>query len=264
MRTDGTVDDRTRHALRVAERSGATVVFVSGRPPRWMGLVAELVDHNTVAVCANGALVYDLRARRVVASHRLDTSTLCAVAGRLYSVLPGMSYAVEYGMEFGTEPGYVHEWDVGLVDIRIGPRRELLDRPAAKLLARHPDLHPDALMARAVDAVGSLAEVTCSSTVGLLEISAPGISKATTLAELAARRGITAAEVLAFGDMPNDLPMLGWAGRSVAVANAHPDVLAAADEVTASNDESGVALVLERYFPTERGTGWPEGAAATA
>jgi hypothetical protein len=48
--------------------------------------------------------------------------------------------------------------------------------------------------------------------------------------------------------MPNDLPMLVWAGHSVAVANAHPEVIGAADEVTASNDDDGVAEVLERVF----------------
>jgi len=55
--------------------------------------------------------------------------------------------------------------------------------------------------------------------------------------------------VIAFGDMPNDVSMLAWAGRGIAVANAHPEVLAVADEVTASNDEDGVALVLERLSP---------------
>lgn len=248
VRTDGTIDPRTRRALRAAERSGAMVVFVSGRPPRWMSPLAGLVDHNTVAICANGALVYDLRTERLLAGHLLDVPVLLDVAGRLQTVLPELTFAAEYGMDFATEPGYVHQWDVGLPDVRIGPWRQILDRPAAKLLAHHPTLHPDVLVRRAAEAVRGLAVVTCSSTFGLLEISAPGVSKATTLAELAAGQGIAPAEVLAFGDMPNDLPMLDWAGRSVAVANAHPDVLAAADEVTASNDRFGVALVLERLF----------------
>ena len=51
---------------------------------------------------------------------------------------------------------------------------------------------------------------------------------------------------IAFGDHLNDLPILAWAGRAVAVANAHPDVVEIADELTATNDEDGVALVLER------------------
>ena len=60
-------------------------------------------------------------------------------------------------------------------------------------------------------------------------MSAPGVSKASALAELCDEHGIGAADVVAFGDMPNDLPMLTWAGRSYAVANAHPEVLAAVD-----------------------------------
>jgi hydroxymethylpyrimidine pyrophosphatase-like HAD family hydrolase len=66
--------------------------------------------------------------------------------------------------------------------------------------------------------------------------------------ELARPLGITAAEVVAFGDMPNDVPMLGWAGLGVAMGNAHPDAVAAADEVTASNVDDGVARVLERWW----------------
>ncbi|MDQ1715431.1 MAG: hypothetical protein QOC60_1376, partial [Frankiaceae bacterium] len=60
--------------------------------------------------------------------------------------------------------------------------------------------------------------------------------------------GVEAADVVAFGDVPNDLAMLRWAGHGVAVANAHPDVLAAADEITFDNDTDGVAAVLERWF----------------
>ena len=125
----------------------------------------------------------------------------------------------------------------------------LIAEPAVKLMLRHRNLTADVLLERARSACGHLAEFSHSSvTDTLLEISAAGVSKASALARLCRQRGVERDEVIAFGDMPNDLPMLAWAGRSVAVANAHPDVLAAADEVTASNDESGVALVLERLF----------------
>ncbi len=90
--------------------------------------------------------------------------------------------------------------------------------------------------------------MTHSSFDGLLEISAAGVTKATGLAALAEHRGIDARDVSAFGDMPNDLPMLAWAGRSYAVANAHADVLKAADEVIRSNDDDAVAEVLEGWF----------------
>jgi hydroxymethylpyrimidine pyrophosphatase-like HAD family hydrolase len=62
-------------------------------------------------------------------------------------------------------------------------------------------------------------------------------------------QGVAAREVVAFGDMPNDVPMLTWAGTSYAMANAHPDVLAAVTHTTGRNDDDGVAMVLERLFP---------------
>jgi HAD superfamily hydrolase (TIGR01484 family) len=117
-----------------------------------------------------------------------------------------------------------------------------------KLLVRHKAMDADALLAAAHAAVGDLATLTHSSTDGLLEVSATGVSKASGLAALAEQHGVPADRVVAFGDMPNDLPMLAWAGHGVAVANAHPEVLAIAAEVTARNDEDGVAQVLERWF----------------
>jgi hydroxymethylpyrimidine pyrophosphatase-like HAD family hydrolase len=96
--------------------------------------------------------------------------------------------------------------------------------------------------------VGLEGDITYSTNNGLVEIVPLGISKATGVDELARPLGITAEGVVAFGDMPNDVPMLGWAGLGVAMGNAHPDAVAAADEVTASNAEDGVARVLERWW----------------
>jgi hydroxymethylpyrimidine pyrophosphatase-like HAD family hydrolase len=79
-------------------------------------------------------------------------------------------------------------------------------------------------------------------------MSAQGVTKATALAALARHHLIGAGQVVAFGDMPNDLPMLNWAGTSYAVANAHPDVLAAVTHVTAANDDDGVAQILEKLY----------------
>ncbi len=147
---------------------------------------------------------------------------------------------------FGHEPDYVVRWETD--GMRIAPVEELAAKGVAKLLVRHEGLDGDQLLAAARAALGGLAETTHSSSDGLLEISAAGISKASGLAAFAASHGVDAAEVIAFGDMPNDLPMLGWAGHAVAMGNAHPDVLAIADEVTATNADEGVAQVLERFF----------------
>src|SRR5207253_8862875 len=106
----------------------------------------------------------------------------------------------------------------------------------------------DELVVAVRAACGELVEATHSSNSGLVEISMPGASKAAALAWVAERAGVDPSEAAAFGDMPNDVEMLRWAGHAVAVANAHPLVKAVADELTASNEEEGVALVLERWL----------------
>ncbi|MFG2224765.1 HAD hydrolase family protein [Streptomyces sp. NPDC048644] len=121
-------------------------------------------------------------------------------------------------------------------------------QPVLKLLAHHPDLDPDAFLALARTTAGGLASFTRSSPTALLEISGPGVSKAGTLARCCAERGIAPEEVVAFGDMPNDIEMLGWAGTSYAMANAHPDVLATTTGRTVSNNEDGVAAVIEQIL----------------
>ena len=94
---------------------------------------------------------------------------------------------------------------------------------ALKLLVRHPSLDPVVFRAGVLEAVGDAATATWTVD-GLMEISAPGVTKGAALARLCELRGVEPRDVLAFGDMPNDLPMLTWAGTSYAVANAHPSV----------------------------------------
>ena len=149
---------------------------------------------------------------------------------------------------FAHEPAYRSRWPVP-DDTVVDAVEALLGVAPVKLMLRAPDVTADELVTIAHEAVGELVEVTHSSTADtLLEMSAGGVSKGSTLAALCDSLGITPDQVLAFGDMPNDLPMLRWAGRSVAVANAHREVLAAAGEMTASCDEDGVAQVLEQLL----------------
>jgi Cof subfamily protein (haloacid dehalogenase superfamily) len=249
VRSDGTISQRTRQALTAAEGAGALVVLVTGRPPRWLAGIADATGHSGLAVCANGALVYDLHTERVVESHPLSVEVAQDLVRRLRAAIPGIGFGVEtVEAGFGHEPAYRPRWTVD-DSVVVAEVDELLASPLAKLLARHEELDADALLAAARAVVGEdIATLTHSSREGLLEISAAGVSKATTLAALCAEHGRGATDAVAFGDMPNDLPMLAWAGHAVAVANAHPEVIAAADEVTASNDDDGVALVLERWF----------------
>ncbi len=112
--------------------------------------------------------------------------------------------------------------------MEVGPLEKILDETTVKLLARHEEHGPREVLGRGRAAVGHLVTTTWSSTGALVEISAAGVTKASTLALLCEELGVAAEEVVAFGDMPNDLAMLAWAGTSYAMANAHPSVLALA------------------------------------
>jgi Cof subfamily protein (haloacid dehalogenase superfamily) len=236
------VSDRTRSAVAAARGAGVEVVLVTARNPRWIGEIAADAGLDGRAVCCNGAVVYDLAARRVVASHPLATEISAALVAALRQRAPGVAFACELETVAVREPAYVPLWTTP--DER--PRADALEivrEPVVKLVAQHPELTQAELYELAVELAGTDAAVTFSGEQ-LVEISAAGVTKAFAVADL----GVPAEQVVAFGDMPNDVPMLEWAGLGVAVANAHPAAVAAADEVTASNDEDGVAVVLERLL----------------
>jgi HAD superfamily hydrolase (TIGR01484 family) len=244
IRSDGTISTRTRHALEAVAEAGGMVVIVTGRPPRWLRGIADATGHHGLAICANGAIVYDVGARRVQSVAPLARDAALAVVGSLREALPGTAFASEHSDGFAVEAHFNARHPVP-PDVATGPIETLLDPLPAKLLARNEQLSPDEFIARGSVVVAGLADVHVSGATGLLEMSARGVSKAAALARWCEANGFDAAEVWAFGDMLNDLPMLAWAGTSFAVANAHPDVLAAATTVCRSNDDDGVARVVE-------------------
>lgn len=251
LRDDKTVSDRTIAALADAEAAGVEVFFVTGRPARWMDVVAEHTAGHGMAICTNGAAVYDLHRGRLLAAYPLDARDALSVVAALRTTVPGTTFAVELTGGFAYEPAYPPY--TPMPDALVAPVEELLGaagggQPVLKLLAKHPSMDPDLFLRTALAAAGQYAEITRSSPSALLEISGTGVSKATTLARCCAELGISADEVVAFGDMPNDLGMLSWAGTSYAVANAHPDVLAATTHHTAANEDDGVARVIERIL----------------
>ncbi|MFF9339243.1 HAD family hydrolase [Streptomyces sp. NPDC014773] len=252
LRDDKSVSERTVAALAAAERAGIEVFFVTGRPARWMDVVSAHVHGHGLAICANGAAVVDLHAGGTFVEVRpLARPVALDVVRALRTAAPGTSFAVELTTGIHYEPQYPPFYlDPGAT---VATAEKLLYEeapgtaaPVLKLLAQHPGLDPDAFLATAREAAGDLASFTRSSPTALIEISALGVSKASTLALCCAKRGITPDEVVAFGDMPNDIEMLSWAGRSYAMGNAHPEVVAAASGRTVGNNDDGVAVVIEQ------------------
>ncbi|GAA3795524.1 HAD family hydrolase [Streptomyces coacervatus] len=261
LRDDKSVSPRTVAALAAAEDAGIEVFFVTGRPARWMDVVSDHVHGHGLAICGNGAAVVDLHggpgAHRFVKVRELARDNALDAVRLLRDAAPGTVCAVEQTYGFHQEPDYP-KLHMEIPD-NLMPAEDLLapDGPGAaepvlKILAYHPTLDPDGFLTTARLAIGDRANVTRSSPSALLEISGPGVSKASTLALCCAERGISHEEVVAFGDMPNDVEMLTWAGQSYAMGNAHPDVIAAASGRTVANNDDGVALVIERMLAERR------------
>jgi Cof subfamily protein (haloacid dehalogenase superfamily) len=247
VRPDGTISERTRAAFEACLAAGVHVVYVTGRPPRWMGEVVAQTGHRGTAICGNGAVVYDLDGDRVLQARTLGADDVLACVDRLRAVLPGATFALETLAGFRREPAYRTRYDTGVED-EVGSLPDLLadDPGVVKLLCRDESSSSDPMLALARPAVEGLATATHSNPRDcLVELSLAGVSKAATLADLSAARGVDRSEVVAFGDMPNDIEMLAWAGRGYAMTGGHPDAVAAAGRTAPSCLDDGVAQVLE-------------------
>ena len=245
LRSDGTGSERTAEVLRAVQSEGIRTVLVTARPPRWLDPLAHLVGDGGVAICGNGAFVYDVPHRKVLSHQGIQPEAVAEIIADLRRELPGVTFAAERATGFALEDAYESQHPVPVDAVR-GPIATPGAGVVGKLLGRHPAMSEAEFLERVAAVVGERGIVAYSGAGGLAEISAPGVTKAAGLESWCEELGIAAHEVWAFGDMPNDLPMIAWAGTSFAVANAHPDVLAAADHVCPSNDEDGVAQVLER------------------
>ncbi|TCO27436.1 hypothetical protein EV644_103134 [Kribbella orskensis] len=247
VHSDGSVTPRTKAAVLGVQEAGAVFVMVTARPPRWLHALADLVGAHGVAIVANGAILYDVVQRQAIRTAMIDPVVALEVAKAIRAEIPEVEFAIERSNRYGQEPRYLNRWPTP-DDTLIAEIEELLAEPAAKLLVRHPSWHSDELLARVMPLVGQRVAASHSGGHSLVEISASGVSKAAMLADFAASQGISADQTIAFGDSLNDLPMLAWAGTSYGVANAHADVLAMVDVVCPTNDEDGVATVLEELF----------------
>jgi Cof subfamily protein (haloacid dehalogenase superfamily) len=246
LHDDGTISPRTRRAISRAQEAGITVVLVTARPPRTLHPLAEQAGVHGPAICCNGAIVYDVTTQTVIGHWPLATTVAQRLVTGLRTAIPEVCFAVERGLQSGQEPAYAALQPVAgdhpsLVDEAL----MLCAEEVTKLLILHPRVPLTDLLHLTRQIAGDAATVTHSSTL-FVEVSAVGVTKASTLQHLCAQLKIPATHVVACGDMPNDRPMLEWAGHSVAVANAHPGILAIADEVTATNNDDGVAHILER------------------
>jgi HAD superfamily hydrolase (TIGR01484 family) len=248
LRSDDTVSARTRDALAAATAAGAAHLVVTGRAVPWTRHILDELGYDGLAVCGQGAQVYDAGAHRLLTSVTLDRQLAGVALAKIEAEVGPLNLAASRdGLdgEVLTGPGYALRGRLPAVPFTDAG--DLWAAPLNKIYIQHPTLSDDELAEAATRAAGGFVTVTMAG-AGIVELLPLGLSKATGLSLAARRLGVKAAETIAFGDMPNDLPMFAWSARGVAMANAHAELRAVADEVTASNDEDGIALVVERLL----------------
>lgn len=247
------ISPRARAAVAGLERRGVAVVLCTGRPPRSAKAYAAELGLTHPFITYNGAAVYHPGSDRVRVRHHLDAAVAVEALARLRAAFPGLMAAVESEHGWYLDPEMyrrrIAEARLGPDEpTAVGPAERYLDGDVIKLLVRGERAAGPAHAAELAEAVADLPLQRTWSAGPLLELLDPRADKRAALAEVCRERGIDRREVAAFGDQRNDLEMLRWAGWGVAVANASAEVRAAADAVTLSNDDDGVAAVLEGWL----------------
>ncbi|MCA4133168.1 HAD family hydrolase [Arthrobacter sp. M4] len=256
---DGKISERTIRAFDACRAAGVELVFVTGRPPRWLYPLEEQLGHSGTVICSNGAVVWDLETNRPLSAQGISKDDVLEARRIIKELRPDALFAAETLSGFHLEPGFIeNETSELLQEFVPAPLAETLteDDAVVKFLAVTRRGTADEFLAQVRPAVAHLVATTHSAPRdALLEMSVPGVNKAVTLARYAASLGIDAKDVVAFGDMPNDVEMLRWAGDGYAMASGHPAAIHAAGQQAPHFDDDGVAQILEAKLAAMGGAG---------
>lgn len=259
LRSDGSLSEYNRTALMEAREAGIHIAAASGRSH--VSLPDEILSLPCVeyAITSNGAVVYDMKRKERLQVYYLKAASvegllrIAEEAGVMVEgFLDGVPYSqhdyVEDPVRFGANPeavAYVRRTRRPVEDIYSFLRFHKEELESLDLITGVPQ-KKEALRKRIQKEVKDI--YLTSAVPMLLEASDSHGGKASGLAFLAGRLGIGSSEVAAFGNAENDLDMILWAGRGIAVANAPETVRMRADEETESNDEDGVGRWIRRYL----------------
>lgn len=244
------IPPRVLAAVHKAVAAGAHVVLSSGRSPHGMTTIADLLDLPAVVgdrlwvVASNGAVIFRYPPMEVVHEETFDARP--AVDAVLREHPDALVAIEERGVGYRVNrPFPVGELSGDLIETAVD---DMVAAHVSRVIIRDPEATADDFVALA-QRLGLHGTDYVVGWTAWLDLSPEGVSKASGLERVCAELGLTSADVLAIGDGRNDLEMLRWAGRGVAMGQAVPEVLAAADDVTATVYDDGAAVELERWFP---------------
>ena len=240
----GVVSPRTVEAIEAVVAAGIQVVAATGRSQWTAEPLLEPVNGVALVVCSNGASLYDLRQRASLAEHPIADAVIDEILVRLGRGLPGCFYGWETAADLHYEQRFITYRPA--LDRPASPDLPVGERPVPirKLMIAHDEVHHVELLEALLPLMPDACLATTSG-ASFVEVTGDGVDKAFGVQQVCAAAGIGAHEVLAFGDHHNDVSMLRWAGRGIAMGNAHEVVRTAVEETTLGHLDDGVAVVLE-------------------
>jgi Cof subfamily protein (haloacid dehalogenase superfamily) len=251
------ITERCRDAIRRARTHGVSVLLASARPPRAMLRYHRHLQLDTPLVAYNGALVWDAAAGRSLFHEPLVRDAARALVAFLRRRDPGLNISLECSDRWYIDD-LTEEVRRAIERYEVDPphgiaclEQVLADEAEAisKVLFRGTMKTVDELLAALPPDLAERLHITTSGD-WFCEVMAAGATKAAAIDWTAVHLGLQTGGVMAMGDSPNDIPMLRAATLGIAMGNASPMVIAAADVVTASNNDEGVAQAIERYLLT--------------
>lgn len=252
LRSDKTISPRTKQAIAQARAQGVTVVLASGRPLE--GIVDKLAElnihgENEFVACFNGSIIRELGENRVIHRGIIDGAATKRVAKLAQTLgLDCHAFSEELGLIAPRNSTYTeHEAQINNISATIIDFNQLADdHPIIKVMIIG---EPEKLSAAIGDIPNEFEQdfTILQSAPFFLEFLNPVSNKGAGIAAIAEKLGISASEVICMGDAENDHHMLEYAGLGVAMANAMPETKRIADLITDSNDDDGVAKIIEQY-----------------
>jgi HAD superfamily hydrolase (TIGR01484 family) len=249
--SDDEVSPTVRAAIDDAVAAGCHVVLASGRSPLSMSTVLRHLDlprdlhtgGQALVVASNGAVTFSFPPMKVISEVTFDARP--AVEAVLEHVPDAMVAVEEHGVGYRVN----RHFPDGELDgeIILTPVDDLVAREVSRVIIRDPESTPEDFVALA-ERLGLQGTNYFIGWTAWLDLAPEGVSKASGLEEVCARLGVAAEHVLAIGDGRNDIEMLRWAGRGVAMGQAPAEVKAAADAVTLPVEEDGAAVEIRRWF----------------
>ncbi|GGH64024.1 Cof-type HAD-IIB family hydrolase [Rothia aerolata] len=252
---DFTFTPRTLAALESAAAAGIGIVFVTGRPQRWLDPLREQLKYDSYAICSNGAVLYHLGKNEVVAAQLTDMADIAAVHPVLEAEFPRATFNLETLDTVYIQGEYEMSPVLQGATIVPGALEPVLatNQGVVKYLMRLPGADPDELFEQVKPLVSDRLSLTMGiKGLPLMEMARPGMNKGQVLAEFATAQGVSAHEVVAFGDMLNDLEMLQWAGTGYAMASGSTRLQKVVGRVCPALEEDGVAQVIEQIVERQR------------